>query len=48
VWATNATSDPDAWFGISWNEFVENTYLEPSLAYGSTYLDELSHLIHDR
>jgi hypothetical protein len=48
VWATNVTSHPDAWFGISWNEFVENTYLEPSLAYGSTYLDELSDLIHDR
>lgn len=48
VWAVNATSHPDAWFGISWNEFVENTYLEPSLAYGSTYLDELSTLIHDR
>src|SRR5207302_5829613 len=46
VWAVNATSRPDGWFGISWNEFVENTYLEPSLAYGSTYLDELSRLIH--
>ncbi|MGH7691817.1 MAG: hypothetical protein ACREOA_03815 [Candidatus Dormibacteria bacterium] len=46
VWQVNAASHPDAWFGISWNEFVENTYLEPSQAYGSTYLDELHRLIH--
>ena len=45
IWAMNATSQPDGWFGISWNEFVENTYLEPSQAYGTTYLDELQRLI---
>ncbi len=45
VWDVNATTDPDAWFGISWNEFVENTYLQPSDAYGSTYLNELRQLI---
>ena len=45
IWAMNATSQPDGWFGISWNEFVENTYLEPSQAYGTKYLDELQRLI---
>jgi hypothetical protein len=45
VWETNARSRPDGWFAISWNELVENTYLEPSLAYGSTYLDSLTALI---
>jgi hypothetical protein len=45
IWALNARSHPDGWFGISWNEFVENTYLEPSRAYGTRYLDELSALI---
>ena len=45
LWEVNGASRPDAWFGISWNEYVENTYLEPSLAYGSSYLDELSRLI---
>ena len=45
VWRTNAASHPDAWFGISWNEFVEGTYLEPSRAYGTRYLDALATLI---
>jgi hypothetical protein len=45
VWETNAGSRPDGWFAISWNELVENTYLEPSLAYGSAYLDALSSMI---
>ena len=44
-WAVNRASRPDGWMGISWNEFVENTYLEPSLAYGATYLNELRRLI---
>jgi hypothetical protein len=44
VWSANAASRPDGWFGISWNEFVENTYLEPSLRYGTTYLDEIRRL----
>lgn len=46
TWAENARSRPDGWFGISWNELVENTYLQPSRAYGSTYLDTLAALIH--
>jgi hypothetical protein len=45
IWQMNRQSRPDAWFGISWNEFVENTYIEPSLAYGSATLDALHMLI---
>lgn len=45
IWSLNSASHPDGWFGISWNEFVENTYLEPTVAYGSTYLDEIRQLI---
>lgn len=45
IWRINGASHPDAWFGISWNEFVENTYLEPTVRYGTTYLDELRRLI---
>jgi hypothetical protein len=45
TWAGNSASHPDAWMGISWNEFVENTYLQPTRAYGTTYLDELQRLI---
>jgi hypothetical protein len=45
IWTVNGASHPDGWMGISWNEFVENTYIEPSQAYGTKYLDELQHLI---
>jgi hypothetical protein len=45
TWKVNGASHPDGWMGISWNEFVENTYIEPSQAYGSKYLDELRRLI---
>jgi hypothetical protein len=45
IWSMNAQSRPDAWFGISWNEFVENTYLEPSRALGTSALDTLRLLI---
>ena len=33
------SSNPDALGLISWNEFSENTYIEPSKKYGSRYLD---------
>jgi hypothetical protein len=33
------SSSPDAIGVISWNEFSENTYVEPSRAYGSTALE---------
>lgn len=45
IWDINRRSQPDAWFGISWNEFVENTYLQPSRAYGNAALDTLRGLI---
>jgi hypothetical protein len=45
LWRINGATRPEGWFGISWNEFVENTYLEPSKLYGSTYLDALARLI---
>ena len=35
---TAASSSPDAIGLISWNEFSENTFVEPSRAYGSTAL----------
>ncbi len=39
-------SSPDALGIISWNEFSENSYIEPSQAYGSQYLDILSSIDH--
>ncbi len=45
VWNLNRPSNPNGWFGVSWNEFVENSYLEPTLRYGRTYLNELARLI---
>lgn len=45
VWRMNRGSNPQGWFGISWNEFVENTYLQPTRTYGRTYLNELARLI---
>ncbi len=38
---TAMASSPDALGIISWNEFSENSYIEPSQNYGSTYLDIL-------
>jgi hypothetical protein len=37
-------SSPDALGLISWNEFSENSYIEPSLLYGQQYLDVLRDL----
>jgi hypothetical protein len=38
-WAAATATNPD-WIVItSWNEFVENTHIEPSANYGSRYLD---------
>lgn len=45
IWTLNQPSQPDAWFGISWNEYVENTYLQPSRSYGTAELDRLRQLI---
>jgi hypothetical protein len=37
-------SSPDALGIISWNEFSENSYIEPSQKYGTQYLDILSQI----
>jgi hypothetical protein len=42
--STALASSPDALGIISWNEFSENSYIEPSQMYGSTYLDILSEI----
>ncbi len=39
-------SSPDALGIISWNEFSENSYIEPSQAFGTQYLDILSKVDH--
>lgn len=39
---TAMASSPDALGIISWNEFSENSYIEPSETYGSKYLNILS------
>jgi len=43
---TAMKSSPDILGIISWNEFSENTYIEPSQKYGSKYLDVLSEYEH--
>ena len=39
------SSSPDALGLISWNEFSENTHVEPSQTYGNTYLSVLTGLL---
>jgi hypothetical protein len=41
-------SQPDAVGLISWNEFSENTHIEPSVRYGRSYLDLTAQLIRAR
>jgi hypothetical protein len=43
-WAGAAASEPDAIGIISWNEFSENTYIEPSVDFGNLYLREVARL----
>lgn len=43
---TALSSSPDALGIISWNEFSENSYIEPSLNYGFTYLNILNGIDH--
>ena len=45
VYEGNKASVPDGWMYISWNEFYENTYIEPSIRYGRFYLDQLKAII---
>jgi hypothetical protein len=40
-WEAALATVPDAIGVISWNEFSENTYIEPSEKYGTRYLDVL-------
>jgi hypothetical protein len=44
--STALASSPDALGIISWNEFSENSYIEPSIAFGAKYLDVLSEINH--
>lgn len=41
IYALNAQSSPDGWMLISWNEFFENTYVEPSVRYGATLIQAI-------
>jgi len=41
-----ASSDPDALGLISWNEFSENTHIEPSVRSGTRYLDVVADVRH--
>lgn len=43
---TAMNSSPDALGIISWNEFSENTHIEPSQEFGSQYLNILSEINH--
>lgn len=45
-YATALRSSPDVLGLISWNEFSENTHVEPSKKYGDRYLDVLAELRH--
>ena len=45
-YATALRSSPDALGLISWNEFSENTHVEPSKTFGRRYLDVLAELRH--
>ena len=42
--STALASSPDILGIISWNEFSENSYIEPSQKYGSTYLNIVSEI----
>jgi hypothetical protein len=44
AWADAAASNPDGIALISWNEFTENTFVEPSRDTGTRYLQVLSGL----
>ncbi len=43
---TAMASSPDALGIISWNEYSENSHIEPSVAFGSKYLEILSEINH--
>lgn len=39
MWETNLNANPDWMIVTSWNEYLENTHIEPSTTYGNSYLD---------
>ena len=41
IYALNEQSSPDGWMLISWNEFFENTYVEPSVRYGTSLIQAI-------
>jgi hypothetical protein len=41
----NRAANPNGWFVISWNEWVEHTYIQPSKRYGMLYVNELKRII---
>jgi Glycosyl hydrolase family 99 len=45
AWAGALQTSPDILGVISWNEFSENSYIEPSKTYGDTYLQLTKQLI---
>jgi hypothetical protein len=45
-YAIAAASSPDILGLISWNEWTENTYLEPSVNFGSTYVNLLKGMMN--
>ncbi len=47
-WQAALSTAPSAIGVISWNEFSENTYIEPSVTYGTTSLDVLKDLIQSK
>jgi hypothetical protein len=44
AWTDALATNPDGVAVISWNEFTENSYIEPSRKYGYTYLQVLAKL----
>jgi hypothetical protein len=46
-WAAALATNPDALGIISWNEFSENSHIEPSVTYQATYLELTSALVRE-
>ena len=44
LWSAAAATGSDIRLIVSWNEFIENSHIEPSANYGSTYVDVVREL----